>query len=111
MAMIVPETWMNRNYSSVVKYLLLRWFQIEYIIEDRNAAWFKPAQIKTVLIVARRIPGKKSIFEWTGRDVYTRFCFLAMRGIIKAWWLIFFHPARNPEKAFVQILNKKDRNL
>jgi predicted RNA methylase len=106
MAMIVPETWMNRNYSSIVKYLLLRWFQVEYIVEDRNAAWFKPALIKTVLIVAKRISGKKSIFEW-GDDSFTHASVFGNAGNGKSLVGNIFPSVRNPEKAFVQTLNKK----
>lgn len=63
-AMVVPETWLNRDYALIVKYLLSRWFRIEYIIEDANSAWFQPAQIKTTLIVAERIKRKKSLISW-----------------------------------------------
>lgn len=63
-AMVVPETWLNRDYALIVKYLLFRWFKIEYIIEDANSAWFQPAQVKTTLIVAERIKRKKSLISW-----------------------------------------------
>lgn len=63
-AMVVPETWLNRDYALIVKYLLSRWFKIEYIIEDANSAWFQPAQVKTTLIVAERIKRKKSLISW-----------------------------------------------
>lgn len=63
-AMVVPETWLNRNYALIIKYLLFRWFKIEYIIEDANSAWFQPAQIKTTLIVAERIKRKQSLISW-----------------------------------------------
>lgn len=63
-AMVVPETWLNRDYALIVKYLLFRWFKIEYIIEDANSAWFQPAQVKTTLIVAKRIKRKKTLTSW-----------------------------------------------
>lgn len=65
LAIVVPETWLNRDYAQIVKYLLLRWFQIEYIIEDANSKWFPSAQVKTILLVAKRIRQKKSILSWT----------------------------------------------
>lgn len=64
LALIVPESWLSRDYASVVQYLLLRWFQVEYIVEDEHAAWFEDAQVKTNLLVARRIPRRESALGW-----------------------------------------------
>jgi predicted RNA methylase len=68
-AMVVPQTWLNREYASVVRYILLRWFQIEYIIEDGHSTWFSNAQVKTTLIVAKRVKRKDSIFSWNGQQL------------------------------------------
>jgi hypothetical protein len=65
LAMVVPEAWLNRDYANVVRYLLLRWFRIEYIVEDAHAAWFADAQVKTTLLVARRIDRLDCIDEWS----------------------------------------------
>lgn len=65
LAMVVPEAWLNRDYANVVRYLLLRWFRIEYIVEDAHAAWFADAQVKTTLLVARRIDRLSGIGEWS----------------------------------------------
>jgi predicted RNA methylase len=54
LAMVVPESWMKRNYALSVKYLLLKMFDIEFIVEDLNAVWFPDALVKTNLVVARR---------------------------------------------------------
>jgi len=63
-ALVVPEAWLNRNYAGVIQYILLRWFKIEYIVEDGNSTWFQDAQVKTTLIVAKRIKRKSSIYSW-----------------------------------------------
>ena len=62
--MVVPEAWLTRDYAAVVQYLLLRWFRIEFIVEDTHAAWFPDAQVKTTLLVARRISRKHSAHDW-----------------------------------------------
>jgi len=62
LAIVVPDTWLNRQYASVVQYMLLKWFRIEYVIEDVNRVWFADAQVKTNLVIAKRIPRKKSIY-------------------------------------------------
>jgi methylase of polypeptide subunit release factors len=54
-ALVVPESWLSRDYATVVHYLLFRWFEIEFVVEDDHACWFDDAQIKTTLIVAKRV--------------------------------------------------------
>ena len=61
LAMVVPESWMNREYALAIKYMLRRFFDILYIVEDVNAAWFPEAQVKTNLLVARRVGLRCSI--------------------------------------------------
>lgn len=63
-ALVIPESWLSRDYSSVVQYLLLRWFQIEHIVEDEHAVWFERAQIKTTLLIAKRVERRRSAFTW-----------------------------------------------
>lgn len=63
LAIVVPDTWLNREYAAIVQYILLKWFEIEYIVEDVNRVWFSDAQVKTNLIVARRIPRNNSIYS------------------------------------------------
>lgn len=62
LAMVVPESWLSREYAVVVQYLLLRWFRIQFIVEDANAAWFPEALVKTTLVIAKRIPRRDSAF-------------------------------------------------
>ena len=65
LAIVVPDSWLNREYALPIHYLLLRWFRIKYIVEDANAAWFEEAQVKTNLLIAKRIPRRDSAFDWT----------------------------------------------
>ncbi len=70
LALVVPESWLTRNYAAVVHYLLLRWFRIEYVVEDEHAVWFDDAQVKTTLLVARRIKRLDSAFSWGDSDTF-----------------------------------------
>lgn len=54
LAVVVPETWINRDYASPIQYLLTKCFRIETIVRDMNACWFPDALVKTCLVVARR---------------------------------------------------------
>jgi hypothetical protein len=64
LAFVIPEAWLTRNYAAVINYLLLRWFTIEYVVEDDNASWFSDAQVKTSLIIARRVKRRSDVFDW-----------------------------------------------
>jgi hypothetical protein len=72
LALVVPESWLSRDYAAVVHYLLLRWFKIEFVVEDEHAAWFSDAQVKTSLIVARRIPRRESAFNRDPCETFLR---------------------------------------
>lgn len=54
MAMVVPETWLNRDYAMPIHYLLLRCFEIVAIARDVESAWFKNAEIRTCLVICKR---------------------------------------------------------
>lgn len=54
-ALVVPATWRSRDYADVIRYLLLRCFSLEYVVEDQQPGWFSDALVRTHLIVARRL--------------------------------------------------------
>lgn len=54
LAVVVPETWLNRDYAGPIQYLLTKCFRIETIVRDTSASWFDEALVKTCLVVARR---------------------------------------------------------
>ncbi|MEM7767393.1 MAG: N-6 DNA methylase [Pseudomonadota bacterium] len=55
LALVVPATWRSRAYGDVIRYLLLRCFDVEIIVEDTQPGWFSDALVRTHLIVARRL--------------------------------------------------------
>lgn len=54
LAMVVPETWLNRNYALPIHYLLLRCFEIRVIAKDTESVWFDNTEVRTCLVIARR---------------------------------------------------------
>lgn len=54
LAMVVPETWLNREYALPIHYLLLRCFEIIVVAKDTESVWFKNAEVRTCLVIARR---------------------------------------------------------
>ena len=55
LALVVPATWRSRDYADVIRYLLLRCFELETIVADTQPGWFSDARVRTHLIVARRL--------------------------------------------------------
>lgn len=64
LAMVVPEAWLNRDYSYPIQYLLLKYFELEYVFEDVDRCWFNEAQVKTNLIIAKRRSRVSNLFKY-----------------------------------------------
>jgi hypothetical protein len=103
-AMVLPEAWLSRNYALIIKYLLLRFFELEYIIEDANSAWFKTAQVKTILLIAKRIESKESISDWQNESFswVTLYAEAAAKGGLVG---NIFPESQNPEKEFAKAVD------
>lgn len=54
LAMVVPETWLSREYAKPIQYLLRKTFNVLVIARDVNACWFDNALVRTCLIVAQK---------------------------------------------------------
>jgi tRNA G10 N-methylase Trm11 len=98
LAILVPDTWLSRNYAHPVQYLLSRFFDVEFVVADRDAAWFSDALVRTTLVVAKRIPRRTTGFSEDGGHV--RFSIGAAsrdeRSIVGA----AYPGARNPDRTF-----------
>lgn len=55
LALVVPATWRSRDYADVIRYLMLRCFAIDCVVEDTQPGWFSEVLVRTHLIVARRL--------------------------------------------------------
>ena len=58
LALVVPDTWLSRDYATPVIDVLLELFDVEVVVEDVNATWFPEASVRTNLIVGRRRSGR-----------------------------------------------------
>lgn len=70
LALVVPESWLTRDYATIVHYMLFRWFDIEFVVEDEHAAWFEDAQVKTTLIVAKRVKRRTTVLSQSEGATY-----------------------------------------
>lgn len=56
-AIVLPNSWLSREYSQPVLELVDNLFDVNYIINDVNGVWFKEyAQVRTSIIIASRKP-------------------------------------------------------
>ena len=61
LALVVPDTWIGREYSAPVVDFLKELFKIECIVNDINSVWFEGiAQVKTSLVIAKRTDASKA---------------------------------------------------
>lgn len=55
LAIVVPQTWLNRDYAKLVRYYLLRFFIPLVVIHESGQRLFRDVQVPVSLIVARRL--------------------------------------------------------
>lgn len=57
LALVLPATFLTRDYAAPLRDCLSTLFVIEHVVEDAGTDWFPDALVKTMLIVARRAEG------------------------------------------------------
>lgn len=71
LALVLPDSWLGREYFVPVVRLLKKLFAIEYIVRDVNSVWFKGrAQVRTSLVVAKRVNHVSSTHSILHADLY-----------------------------------------
>ncbi|WP_419925482.1 N-6 DNA methylase [Candidatus Poriferisocius sp.] len=83
LAMVVPDTWLSRDYALPVQYLLHRLFEVESVIEDGEAQWFPEVLVRTTLVVARRVPDRgPGQLDSIRKHIHIRLCSKSSMGSI-----------------------------
>lgn len=54
LAMVLPDSWLKREYASSVRNMLKEEYSIDRIIVDESRSWFDDAQVKTNLLIATK---------------------------------------------------------
>jgi hypothetical protein len=72
LAMVAPESWLTRDFADVIRYLLLKLFLLRWTVENEARDWFKDAQIKTCLLVAKRTTLPRALHESISNESYLR---------------------------------------
>ncbi|TXH00731.1 MAG: SAM-dependent methyltransferase [Rhodocyclaceae bacterium] len=102
LALVVPESWLSRDYATVVHYMLLRWFEIEFVVEDEHAAWFSDAQVKTTLLVAKRVPRRKGAFDFPEGKSFMRIAVSGKASGPSGPCSRLGHGKKEPERSFAK---------
>lgn len=55
LAIVLPDSWLTRDYADVPMYMLWRFFRPEFVVRGINARWFGGAHVYTSLLVAERL--------------------------------------------------------
>ena len=67
LALVAPATWRSREYADTIRYLLLRCFKLELVVEDAQPGWFSDALIRTHLLIARRLSSDEAALSLNQR--------------------------------------------
>lgn len=70
LAMVVPETWLNRDYALPIHYMLLKLYDVLTIVKDAEASWFENASVRTCLVIARKKAEGMNSQNFCGRTRY-----------------------------------------
>ena len=61
LALVVPQTWLNRDYARIARYFFLRFFQPLAVVQESGQRWFREALVPISLVVGRRLSPEQVI--------------------------------------------------
>lgn len=105
-AMVLPESWLSRDYSAPVRFLLDQCFRTEFVVEDAHATWFRgEALVRTHLLIARRVSDRDLTSDDKSRGHLNVRLF---RAATSAGSLVagLFESALRPERVFAQDMRR-----
>lgn len=104
LALVVPATWRSRAYADVIRYLLLRLFELELVVEDTQPGWFSDALVRTHLIVARRLSDDEAAIKLSERVAWRDALWVQVAPEASAEWSLVgdAFPGEKPESDFAR---------
>lgn len=60
LALVVPQTWMNRDYARLIRYYFFRFFRPLAIVEESGRRLFKEVLVPVSLVVGQRLPASET---------------------------------------------------
>lgn len=106
LALIVPQTWLNRDYARVARYAFLRFFEPLAVVQESGQRWFEEL-VRVSLVVGRRLPASVScipLHERNNRVGSTTFVEIASGASSAKSHVGTAFPGRDPEGQFTRWL-------
>ncbi|MBI4228017.1 MAG: hypothetical protein HY600_07095 [Candidatus Omnitrophica bacterium] len=67
LALVVPQTWLSRDYARITRYFFLRFFQPLAVVQESGQRWFHEALVPVSLVIGRRLPPEQTVTPLRGR--------------------------------------------
>lgn len=105
LAMVVPETWLNRDYALPIHYLLIKAFDVLTIVKDVDSVWFDNASVRTCLVIAKKRDKLLTYDECNGHTYVIEVgkTLLGSSSVVEK----FAYGGAEREEALKRIINKK----
>jgi hypothetical protein len=68
LALVVPQTWLNRDYAQLARYFFLRFFEPLAVAQESGQRWFREALVPVSLVVGRRLTTDEAIIPLRKRQ-------------------------------------------
>jgi len=111
LAMVVPASWLSRDYSQIIHYLLLKFFRIRWVVEDAHSIWFDDALVNTTLLIAERIPMVDDLNEYWEGQSYVHVVVLGQAMDERSVVGRMFPDAVDPDADFINYLQDLDNGI
>ncbi len=105
LALVVPQTWLNRDYAKVIRYFYLRFFNPIMVIQEFGRRLFKDALIPVSLVVGHRLNPPEVLVPISHRkktNAATQFIELGSEAATPESHVGSAFPRTDPEGAFVE---------
>jgi len=105
-AMVLPESFLSRNYAVIAWYSLLRWFDLQFLVQDVDSSWFDDAQVKTALLVAKRVERRANPLKPSDGEGYLAVRLRAKAADERSAVGALFSQHTDPDQSFVDLASE-----
>lgn len=67
LALVVPQTWLSRDYAKLARYFFLRFFAPVAVVQESGQRWFSDALVPVSLVIGRRLSTDEVLTPLFGR--------------------------------------------
>jgi hypothetical protein len=67
LALVVPQTWLNRDYARIARYFFLRFFRPLAVVQESGQRWFRDVLVPVSLVVGQRLSTAEALIPLSRR--------------------------------------------